>query len=223
MPLVRSQCARSQSVPPLVPHPVEVLPLLSSQAEIVYQQVWHVIVVVEQEMRPMSHQTSLENRKELCRAQSPQSSQMPAKDTSKLPQSQLPNQDTPTLPWSPKTKPPSKQVVHTAVKKYLNTTKSRSYQDFKAVQKVTGIARQWFPQLEDYKHCWPILNMIHLHLKYLSSRHWQKCVHCAILLWLPCDYRQFISVANFLMNTFSLFSPQLCHILCTIDDLKYNV
>ncbi|KAI5994277.1 hypothetical protein F5J12DRAFT_785838 [Pisolithus orientalis] len=213
MPLVRLQCARSQSVPPLVLHPVEALPLLSSQDEIVYQQVWHVIVVAEQEMRPMSHQTSLENRKELCRAQSPQSSQMPAKDTSKLPQSQFPNQDTPTLPWSPKTKPPSKtwqQVIHTAVKKYLNTTKSRSYQDFKAVQKVTGIARQWFPQLEDYKHCWPILDMIHLHLKYLSSRHWQKTVVS-------------ISVANFLMNTFSLFSPQLCHILCTIGGLKYNV
>ncbi|KAI5995800.1 hypothetical protein F5J12DRAFT_785569 [Pisolithus orientalis] len=214
----RLQCARSQSVPPLVPHLVEALPLLSSQAKIVYQQVWHVIVVVEQEMRPMSCQTSLENRKELCRVQSPQSSQMPAKDTSKLPWSQSPNQDTPKSPQSPKTvsfagvdvgepqsspspsdssltslefielttkiqKPPSEsqgktwqQVIHTAVKKYLNMTKSRSYQDSEAVQKVTGIARQWSLWLEDYEHCWPILDMIHLHLKYLSSRHWQRWV-----------------------------------------------
>ncbi|KAI6143958.1 hypothetical protein BKA82DRAFT_4017190 [Pisolithus tinctorius] len=75
----------------------------STQAKVVYQQVWHVIVVVEQEMSPMSCQTSLENRKELCRAQSPQSSQMSAQDTPKSPRPQSPDQDTPKSPWSPKT------------------------------------------------------------------------------------------------------------------------
>ncbi|KAI5988238.1 hypothetical protein F5J12DRAFT_786929 [Pisolithus orientalis] len=230
MPPVRSQCARSQSDPPLVPHPVEAFPLLSLQAEIVYQQVWCVIVVAEQEMRPMSHQTSLENRKELCRAQSPQSSQMPTKDTSKSPQSQLPNQDTPKSPQSPKTKPPSEVgcpgrggynlkehlrwsddemcKIKVSVKKYLDMMKSRSYQDFEAVQKVTGIARQQFLWLKDYEHCWPILNMIHLCLKYLSSRHWQKYISGEL------SHEHF----------FPLFTiPQLCHILCMIGDSKYNV
>ncbi|KIN96344.1 hypothetical protein M404DRAFT_33402 [Pisolithus tinctorius Marx 270] len=78
------------------------------------------------------------------------------------------------LRWSDDEMCKLKRVIHTAVKKYLDTMKSRSYQDFKAVQKVTGIARQRFPRLKDYEHCWPVIDMIHLHLKYLSSRHWQK-------------------------------------------------
>ncbi|KAI5985683.1 hypothetical protein F5J12DRAFT_787355 [Pisolithus orientalis] len=180
-----------QSFLKLLPH-IMTTPADSTQAKMVYQQVWRVIVVVEQEMSPMSRQTSLENRKELCRAQSPQSSQMSAQDTPKSPRPQLPDQDTPKSPRSPKTsdssltslesielttkirKPPGEvghpgrggynleehlrwsddemhklkvcktwqRVIHTAVKKYLDTTKSRSYQDFKAVQKVTGIVGQ---------------------------------------------------------------------------------
>ncbi|KAI6098061.1 hypothetical protein EDD16DRAFT_1713468 [Pisolithus croceorrhizus] len=63
-----------------------------------------------------------------------------------------------------------KRVVHAAVKKYLDMTKSRTFQDLEAVRK----ARQCFPQLNDYENFWPVLDLIHLRLKYLSSRHRQR-------------------------------------------------
>ncbi|KAI6015891.1 hypothetical protein BKA83DRAFT_4129323 [Pisolithus microcarpus] len=62
------------------------------------------------------------------------------------------------------------RVIHAAVKKYLDTTKSRTFQDLEAVKK----AKRRFQQLEDYENCWPVLNLIHLCLKYLSSRHRQR-------------------------------------------------
>ncbi|KIN95420.1 hypothetical protein M404DRAFT_34165 [Pisolithus tinctorius Marx 270] len=194
MPPVRSQHARSRSIPPLVPHPVEILPLLSSQAKMVYQQVWHVIVGAVTPVQPDVHSGYTQITSATVAQSGYTQIASVTKDNSSL--TSLESIELTTKIW----KPPGevghpgrggynleehlrwsddemrklKRVIHTAVKKYLNMTKSRSYQDFKAVQKVTGIARQQFPRLEDYEHCWPVIDMIHLRLKYLSSRHRQK-------------------------------------------------
>ncbi|KAI6136003.1 hypothetical protein F5141DRAFT_1208372 [Pisolithus sp. B1] len=78
------------------------------------------------------------------------------------------------LKWSDNEMRGLKRVIYAAVKKYLDMMKSRSFQDLNAVKKVTDHAKRRFLQLEAYENCWPALDLIHLHLKYLSSRHRQR-------------------------------------------------
>ncbi|KAI6021078.1 hypothetical protein EDC04DRAFT_2901524 [Pisolithus marmoratus] len=70
---VRSQPARLQSVPlPYFrPEALHLLSLLSSQREIVYQQILHIIIVAEQEMSAMKTQVPLGNGVKLPRVRSP--------------------------------------------------------------------------------------------------------------------------------------------------------
>ncbi|KAI6102100.1 hypothetical protein F5141DRAFT_1065617 [Pisolithus sp. B1] len=80
MPPVRSQHARLESIPPLPylrPEALQPLPLLSSQMEMVYQQVFRIVVVAEQEMSAMKTQLPLGEGERLPRAKSPHSNQTP--------------------------------------------------------------------------------------------------------------------------------------------------
>ncbi|KAI6011490.1 hypothetical protein EDC04DRAFT_2958902 [Pisolithus marmoratus] len=203
MPPARSQPARLQSVPlPYFrPEALQVLPLLSSQREMVYQQISHVIVVAEQEMSATKTQVPLGDGVKLPRAKSPHFTltqsvpPSPAAFKGKSSLSSLESLELEKIPkppgevgrpgrggynleehlkWTDNEIRELKRVIHAAVKKYLDTTKSRSFQDLEAVRKVTDLAKRCFPQLEDYQNCWPVLDLIHLRLKYLSSRHRQK-------------------------------------------------
>ncbi|KAI6106015.1 hypothetical protein EV401DRAFT_1892857 [Pisolithus croceorrhizus] len=90
MPPVRSQCPRSESIPPLPylrPEALQPLPLLSSQMEMVYQQVFHIVVVAEQEMSAMKTQLPLGEGERLPRAKSPHSNQTPGSSAALSPQS----------------------------------------------------------------------------------------------------------------------------------------
>ncbi|KAI5993409.1 hypothetical protein EDC04DRAFT_2910755 [Pisolithus marmoratus] len=191
MPPARSQPARLQSVPlPYFrPEALQVLPLLSSQREMVYQQISRVIVAAEQEMSATKTQVPLGDGVKLPRAKSPHftltqsvpPSLQPSKAVSFASTSVLPDKERLPLPspsesslssleslelekipklpgevgrpgrggynleehlkWTDNEICELKQVIHAAVKKYLDTTKSRSFQDLEAVQKVTDLAK----------------------------------------------------------------------------------
>ncbi|KAI6103482.1 hypothetical protein F5141DRAFT_1217131 [Pisolithus sp. B1] len=224
MPPVRSQSARSQSVPALPylrPESLQPLPLLSLQIEMVYQQVLCIMVVAEQEMSAVKTQLPVEEGVKLPRVKSPHSNQTPGSSvplspqslktvsftsTSALPEKERLPSPSPSdssltsidslgpkanipklagevgqpgrggynleehLKWPYKEMHELKQVIHAVVKKYLDMMKSRTFQDLEAVRK----ARQCFLQLNDYENFWPVLDLIHLHLKYPSLRHRQR-------------------------------------------------
>ncbi|KAI5991395.1 hypothetical protein EDD15DRAFT_2368757 [Pisolithus albus] len=63
-----------------------------------------------------------------------------------------------------------KRFVNKAIKKHLDVTKCRSQQDRKALDTVCDLAIAEFPDLSTFENCWPILDLIQMRLKYLSSR-----------------------------------------------------
>ncbi|KAI6110324.1 hypothetical protein EDD16DRAFT_1711040 [Pisolithus croceorrhizus] len=67
-----------------------------------------------------------------------------------------------------------KWFVNKAIKKHLDITKCQSQQDCKALDTVCDLAIAEFPDLGTFENCWPILDLVQMHLKYLSSRAWQK-------------------------------------------------
>ncbi|KAI5994380.1 hypothetical protein EDD15DRAFT_2107035, partial [Pisolithus albus] len=67
-----------------------------------------------------------------------------------------------------------KRFVNKVIKKHLDTTKCRSRQDRKALNTVCELATAAFPDLDSFQNCWPVLDLIQMHLKYLSSRARQK-------------------------------------------------
>ncbi|KAI6022106.1 hypothetical protein EDC04DRAFT_2900919 [Pisolithus marmoratus] len=67
-----------------------------------------------------------------------------------------------------------KKFVNKAIKKNLDTTKCRSQQNCKVLVTVCDLATAEFPDLDSFANCWPIFDLIQMHLKYLSSRAQQK-------------------------------------------------
>ncbi|KAI6163466.1 hypothetical protein EDD17DRAFT_1756048 [Pisolithus thermaeus] len=67
-----------------------------------------------------------------------------------------------------------KQFVNKAIKKHLDTTKCRSQQDRQALDTMCNLVTAKFPDMDSFENCWPILDLIQMCLKYLSSRAWQK-------------------------------------------------
>ncbi|KAI6043422.1 hypothetical protein EDC04DRAFT_2600281 [Pisolithus marmoratus] len=66
-----------------------------------------------------------------------------------------------------------KQFVNKAIRKHLDTTKCQSQQDHKVLDTVCDLHTQAmakFPDLESFEKCWPVLDLIQMCLKYLSSR-----------------------------------------------------
>ncbi|KAI6096198.1 hypothetical protein F5141DRAFT_963468, partial [Pisolithus sp. B1] len=61
-----------------------------------------------------------------------------------------------------------------AIKKHLDITKCQSQQDCKALDMVCDLAIAEFPDLGTFENCWPILDLVQMCLKYLSSRVQQK-------------------------------------------------
>ncbi|KAI6033751.1 hypothetical protein PISMIDRAFT_15091 [Pisolithus microcarpus 441] len=68
----------------------------------------------------------------------------------------------------------SLKFVNKVIKKHLDTTKCRSQQDRKALNTVCELATATFPDLDSFQNCWPVLDLIQMRLKYLSSRARQK-------------------------------------------------
>ncbi|KAI6160494.1 hypothetical protein EDD17DRAFT_1760883 [Pisolithus thermaeus] len=66
------------------------------------------------------------------------------------------------------------KFVNKAIKKHLDTTKCRSQQDRQALDIVCNLVTAKFPDMDSFENCWPILDLIQMHLKYLSSRAQQK-------------------------------------------------
>ncbi|KAI5981629.1 hypothetical protein EDD15DRAFT_2379198 [Pisolithus albus] len=67
-----------------------------------------------------------------------------------------------------------KRFVNKAIKKHLDITKCRSQQDRKALDTVCDLAIAEFPDLATFENCWPVLDLVQMRLKYLSSRVRQK-------------------------------------------------
>ncbi|KAI6111069.1 hypothetical protein F5141DRAFT_1063452 [Pisolithus sp. B1] len=67
-----------------------------------------------------------------------------------------------------------KRFVNKAIKKHLDTTKCRSQQDRQALDTVCNLVTAEFPDMDSFENCWPVLDLIQMRLKYLSSRAWQK-------------------------------------------------
>ncbi|KAI6013657.1 hypothetical protein PISMIDRAFT_19400 [Pisolithus microcarpus 441] len=67
-----------------------------------------------------------------------------------------------------------KRFVNKAIKKQLDTTKCRSQQDRQALDTVCNLVTAEFPDMDSFENCWPVLNLIQMRLKYLSSRAQQK-------------------------------------------------
>ncbi|KAI6096458.1 hypothetical protein F5141DRAFT_1067701 [Pisolithus sp. B1] len=63
-----------------------------------------------------------------------------------------------------------KRFVNKAIKKHLDVTKCRSQQHRRALDTVCDLAVVEFPDLSTFENCWPVLDLIQMHLKYLSSR-----------------------------------------------------
>ncbi|KAI5993533.1 hypothetical protein EDD15DRAFT_2196529 [Pisolithus albus] len=192
MPPIRSQPARAQSIPPLPalrPEALQPLPLLSSQMELEYQQVLRMVVVSQQEMRrdaseitTFQSDTRPKSTSTFVTAADEGNSSLSSLESLE-PEAKIPKPPGEVgrpgrggynleehLKWPDHEMRGLKRVIHAAVKKYLDTTKSRTFQDLEAIKK----AKRRFSQLEDYENCWPVLDLIHLRLKYLSSRHRQR-------------------------------------------------
>ncbi|KAI5983880.1 hypothetical protein EDC04DRAFT_2914687 [Pisolithus marmoratus] len=166
MPPARSQPARLQSVPlPYFrPEALKLLPLLSSQREMVYQQISHVTIAAEQEMSASEDPGPSRGWCKVAQGECP----LTKKDYLRLHHQNLPSARLNLLSLKKFLKPPGevgrpgrggynleehlkwtdneirelKRVIHAAVKKYLDTTKSRSFQDLEAVRKVTDLAKR---------------------------------------------------------------------------------
>ncbi|KAI6028194.1 hypothetical protein EDC04DRAFT_2605758 [Pisolithus marmoratus] len=67
-----------------------------------------------------------------------------------------------------------KKFVNKAIKNHLDTTKCQSQQNCKVLITVCDLATAKFPDLDGFTNCWPIFDLIQMHLKYLSSRAQQK-------------------------------------------------
>ncbi|KAI5999631.1 hypothetical protein EDD15DRAFT_2193672 [Pisolithus albus] len=67
-----------------------------------------------------------------------------------------------------------KRFVNKAIKKHLDTTKCRSQQDRQALDTVCDLVTAEFPDMDSFENCWPVLDLIQMRLKYLSSRARQK-------------------------------------------------
>ncbi|KAI6024031.1 hypothetical protein BKA83DRAFT_4125420 [Pisolithus microcarpus] len=78
------------------------------------------------------------------------------------------------LSWGEDSFKSLKWFVNKVIKKHLDTTKCQSWQDCKALNTVCELATATFPDLDSFQDCWPILNLIQMHLKYLSLRAQQK-------------------------------------------------
>ncbi|KAI6111447.1 hypothetical protein F5141DRAFT_960105, partial [Pisolithus sp. B1] len=78
------------------------------------------------------------------------------------------------LSWGEDSFKSLKQFVNKAIKKHLDITKCQSQQDRKALDTVCDLAIAEFLDLGTFENCWPVLNLVQMCLKYLSSRVWQK-------------------------------------------------
>jgi len=59
--------------------------------------------------------------------------------------------------------------VHALAKKKLDMEKSYRYQSSDKIQAICKMASESYPILQDYKNVWPVLDMLKLHLKYMSQ------------------------------------------------------
>ncbi|KAL4062962.1 hypothetical protein V8B97DRAFT_2026594 [Scleroderma yunnanense] len=66
------------------------------------------------------------------------------------------------------------QFAYKAAKEHLDTTKCQSLQDHKAWDTMCELVMTKFLDLDTFQNCWPILDLIQMHLKYLSLSPWQK-------------------------------------------------
>ncbi|KAI6030170.1 hypothetical protein EDC04DRAFT_101086 [Pisolithus marmoratus] len=79
------------------------------------------------------------------------------------------------LGWSADDFKKLKRFINKAMEQHLDTTKCRSLQDLNALGTVCDLATAKFPDLENFAHCWPVLDQIQMRLKYLSSRaRWRR-------------------------------------------------
>ncbi|KAI6112804.1 hypothetical protein F5141DRAFT_1214119 [Pisolithus sp. B1] len=94
----------------------------------------------------------------------------PSESSLSSPESELEEQ----LSWGEDSFKSLKRFVNKAIKKHLDITKCRSQQDHKALDTVCDLAIAEFPDLGTFENCWPVLDLVQMRLKYLSSRVWQK-------------------------------------------------
>ncbi len=59
--------------------------------------------------------------------------------------------------------------VHALAKKKLDMEKSYRYQSSDNIQAICNMASESYPILQDYENVWPVLDMLKLHLKYMSQ------------------------------------------------------
>ncbi|KAL4066418.1 hypothetical protein V8B97DRAFT_1919327 [Scleroderma yunnanense] len=71
------------------------------------------------------------------------------------------------LNWDEEDLAKFKAFIQHQIDKYLNTMQSRTAQDINAMNKTC----KNFAILENYENNWPAMDIIHLHLKYLSRKH----------------------------------------------------
>ncbi|KIJ64129.1 hypothetical protein HYDPIDRAFT_29013 [Hydnomerulius pinastri MD-312] len=75
-----------------------------------------------------------------------------------------------TLDWNHRSYTKFKKFTHHLIEEHLDTTKCASAQSPVLLKVVRDKVTDAFPDLEQYSNCWPVNNMIMMHLKYTSSR-----------------------------------------------------
>ncbi|KIM51282.1 hypothetical protein SCLCIDRAFT_143610 [Scleroderma citrinum Foug A] len=74
------------------------------------------------------------------------------------------------LAWNPATFLKLKKFVHRSVKNHLDATQCKSHQRESAILLVIQEASKVFLDLDDYHGCWPVHDLMQMHLKYTSGR-----------------------------------------------------
>ncbi|KAF8187444.1 hypothetical protein BJ912DRAFT_1059794 [Pholiota molesta] len=74
------------------------------------------------------------------------------------------------LGWDRKKYRKIRAYVKNLAEEHLDCSQSFTSQALRSVQTVKNLALERFPELQEYKDCWPVIDMLRMQLKYSSSR-----------------------------------------------------